>query len=122
MRAHRIAQKEERLAIPPEQRQDHDLVVCYEDGSMWNPESFSPRFASATKAVGFPTVHFHVLRHTAISALIKSGAHPKVVQEFAGHHSSAFTMDRYGHVAPSLQREAAERVNALYAGLGVAAV
>lgn len=97
-------------------------MVCYAGGSKWNPESFTPRFSSATKALGFAAVHYHVLRHTAISVLIKSGTHPKVVQEFAGHHSSAFTMDRYGHVAPSLQREAAERVNALYAGLGVAAV
>ncbi len=99
LRVHRIVQKKERLAIPPAQRQDGDLVVCCPVGSPWNPESFSPRFISAAKAVGFPSIHYHVLRHTAISVLIKSGPHPKVVQEFAGHHSSAFTMDRYGHVA-----------------------
>jgi integrase len=84
------------------------------------PGSFSPAFTTAAKSLGFEDEHFHVLRHTVIVALIKTGARPKVVQEFAGHHSAAFTLDRHGHVTQNMQREAAKRVNDLYAGLSVA--
>jgi integrase len=47
---------------------------------------------------------------------ISSGVHPKVVQERPGHSQVSVTLDTYSHVAPSLQREAAVRVDELIAG------
>jgi len=40
---------------------------------------------------------------------LSGGVHPKVVQERLGHSQVSVTLDTYSHVAPSLQREAAER-------------
>jgi integrase len=47
--------------------------------------------------------------------LAKAGAHPKVVQERLGHHSVAFTLDRHGHLFPSMQRDAADAIGKLIA-------
>jgi integrase len=38
--------------------------------------------------------------------------HPKVVSERLGHASIGITLDTYGHVMPSMQEEAAEKIDA----------
>jgi integrase len=53
------------------------------------------------------------LRHTTASLLLAEGVHPKVVQEQLGHSTAALTLDTYSHVAPSLQAEAAARLERL---------
>jgi len=50
------------------------------------------------------TVRFHDLRPTFISLLIEHGAHPKYIQDQAGHSSIQVTMDTYGHLFPSRDR------------------
>jgi integrase len=49
----------------------------------------------------------HDLRHTALSLLPRQGNSTKVVQEVAGHHSSAYTMDTYCWSDHRTQRAAA---------------
>jgi len=51
------------------------------------------------------TIRFHDLRHTLVSLLIRQGAHPKYIQEQAGHSGIQVTMDTYGHLFPSQNRE-----------------
>ncbi len=46
-------------------------------------------------------IRFHDLRHTFISLSIEQGAHPKYIQEQAGHSSIQVTMDTYGHLFPN---------------------
>ena len=48
---------------------------------------------------------FHDLRHTFVSLLVKQRAHPKYTQEQAGHSSIQVTMETYGHLFPSENRE-----------------
>jgi integrase len=43
-------------------------------------------------------VDFHALRHSFITALARSGVHPKVAQQLARHSTITLTMDRYSHV------------------------
>jgi integrase len=47
------------------------------------------------------------LRHTAATLMIAAGIHVKVISERMGHASVAFTMDTYGHLLPTLGRDAA---------------
>ena len=108
--AHRISQKETKFGLGAKYREE-DLVVCQIDSRPWPPDSFGPRFIAAAKAIGFPGLHFHALRHTAISISLELGTPVKAVQEMAGHHSAAFTLDRYGHVTTTIQREAAARMD-----------
>ena len=73
---------------------------------------FHPLVARA----GLPRMRFHDPRHAHASLLLAAGVHPKVVQERLGHSQVSVTLDTYSHVAPSLQREAAERLDGLLEG------
>ena len=65
-------------------------------------------FKKLVRRVGKSHIRLHDLRHFHASLLLKAGVHLKVVQERLGHSSIAITADTYSHVAPSLQREAAD--------------
>ena len=68
--------------------------------------------------LGFAGLHFHDLRHTHASLLLKAGVHPKVVSERLGHGSVSFTLDVYSHVMPGVQREAVGKLEMLLSGGG----
>jgi hypothetical protein len=57
----------------------------------WRHRSFDP----AVKAAGLKGVTPHVLRHTAASLAVASGANVKAVQRMLGHASAAMTLDVY---------------------------
>jgi integrase len=60
-----------------------------------------------------PRIRFHDLRHTCATLRLANGDHVKVVSEMLGHASVAITLDIYSHVLPSMQRESAERFDAV---------
>lgn len=70
-------------------------------------------FLAVTRAAGLPRIRFHSLRHTAASLLLAQGVHPRVVMEMLGHSTIALTMNTYSHVIPALERDAADRMNAI---------
>lgn len=45
-----------------------------------------------------------------------AGVHARVVMETLGHSQIGLTMDTYSHVMPSLQRDAADLMDAVLAG------
>lgn len=51
---------------------------------------------------GKPLFRFHDLRHAAASLFVEQGWSPKKIQELIGHSSITTTLDRYGHLWPSL--------------------
>jgi integrase len=57
-------------------------------------------------------MRFHDLRHIA-TLLLMQGAPPRVVMEMLGHSQIHLTMNTYSHVIPSMQREAAAKLDAL---------
>jgi integrase len=62
------------------------------------------------RSLGFsPT--FHGLRHTHASHLLAENVHPKVVSERLGHSSIGITFDTYSHLLPSIQEEAARKID-----------
>jgi LuxR family maltose regulon positive regulatory protein len=56
------------------------------------------------------------LRHAAATLMLAAGVHPKVASERLGHSNISITMDYYTHAVPSLEAEAARRLEALLAG------
>ena len=52
------------------------------------------------------------MRHTHATLALEAGIHPKVVSERLGHASVSITLDTYSHVAPNMQQEAAEKIDA----------
>ena len=49
-------------------------------------------------------MRFHDLRHTCAALLIAQSAHPRAIMERLGHSSVQVTIDRYGHLLPSLDQ------------------
>lgn len=51
--------------------------------------------------------------------MLQQGVHPKVVQERLGHTSISLTLDTYSHVIPSMQQEAADKMDELLTPVAV---
>ncbi len=45
--------------------------------------------------------------------MLQQGIHPKIVQERLGHADISMTLNTYSHVLPSMQEEAAEKLEEL---------
>ncbi len=69
-------------------------------------------FRPLLEKASLPRIRFHDLRHTAATIMLGAHLDVEVVSETLGDSQSAFTMDRYQHVATSRQAEAARTVEA----------
>jgi len=67
-------------------------------------------------AAELPQITFHDLRHSCASLMLAQGVSPRVVMETLGHSDIRLTMNLYTHVAPELQRDAADRMERLLIG------
>ncbi len=95
------------------------MVFCDTDGNQIRKSNLIRRsFKKILQKAELPDMRFHDPRHTAATLLLSEGMHPKVVQERLGHASITLTLDTYSHVLPSLQKEATEKLNRLFAALG----
>lgn len=72
-------------------------------------------FAPAVRAVCLEGVTPHDLRHTAVSLWILAGTDVGTVSTRAGHSSTSFTLDRYGHLYEGADAESIARLDALIA-------
>jgi integrase len=87
-------------------------------GPLRHNNFYRRHFKKAVKAALPADKHglrFHDLRHTCASLLIAAGAHPKAIQERLGHSSIQITMDRYGHLLPSVDAALVEMLDATHA-------
>ena len=92
---------------------EHGLVFTTASGGPLSGENVSRSFHRILKSAGLPRMRFHDLRHACASLLLVQGASPRVVMEILGHSGISMTMNTYSHVLPSLQRDAADSINAL---------
>jgi integrase len=60
------------------------------------------------------SITLYSLRHTVASVLLAGGVHVKAVSERLGHASTAFTMDTYVHSLPTVQEQAAAKLEELF--------
>ncbi len=91
------------------------LVFSGPDGGVlrrtnWRRRVWLPALRGARIAEPLPRPHD--LRHTAAALAIGAGAHSKQIQAMLGHSSSQVTLDRYGHLFPSLAENLAEALDA----------
>ncbi len=115
LRAHRAEQKRERLRLGPAY-QDNDLVCPAADGRPRNPDVVTFGFRDFLVRHQLPVVRFHDLRHGHATSLLRQNIHPKIVSERLGHANVSITLDVYSHVTPDMQREAAEKIDAVLGG------
>ncbi|MBI2862918.1 MAG: site-specific integrase [Chloroflexi bacterium] len=113
LREHRRAQLEERLLAGSEWK-DSDLVFVNHFGGPLERQNILRRsFVPLLEKAGLPRIRFHDLRHSAATLLLSQGVSAKVIQERLGHSQISVTMDVYAYVLPNLQREAADKLDAL---------
>jgi integrase len=106
LRAHRTLQLAHRLELGG-LWQVHKMVFAADFGTPLDPSNANHRFHRALERVGLPRVRVHDLRHTAATLMLTARIHPKVVQ----HSNITLTLDTYSHVLPSLQSEAADKLD-----------
>ncbi|MDQ3696220.1 MAG: site-specific integrase [Chloroflexota bacterium] len=114
LRAHRDRQGFERQRLG-EVWEDHGFVFTNETGGPLHVNSLVVRYRRLIAAAGVPTIRFHDLRHTCATLLLAAGIHPKVVQERLGHSDISMTLNRYSHVMPGMQQQAADALDAAIA-------
>ena len=108
LRLHRETQNNIRQHAGLENVADNDLVFCQYNGKPYLPNSITHAWIKLTRRCGLDGIRLHDARHTHASLLLKQGIHPKVVQERLGHAGIAITLDLYSHVAPGMQKAAAD--------------
>ena len=114
LRRHRAMQTMERhrLGAAWEGRGDFcDLVFTDAIGGPLQGSSVLATLRRLLAGADLPRIRFHDLRHTAATLMLGRGIHPKIVSEMLGHSSVAITLDLYSHVTPTMQREAAARMD-----------
>jgi integrase len=71
-------------------------------------------FKRILKAAGLREIRFHDIRHTFASSLLTDGVTPVYVKEQLGHSSIKMTVDVYGHLIPSSNRDMINKLDAMH--------
>jgi integrase len=83
----------------------------------FNSRALSSRAVAAWLHRGLNPITLHECRHTFASLMIAAGVNAKALSVFMGHSSITITLDRYGHLFPGSEAEAASLLDA-YLGRG----
>jgi len=115
LRTRRKEQLEERLAGDSGYLAS-DLVFTNPDGSLVHPDTFTQAFDRKVEQTGLRRITLHGLRHTHATLLLKAGVPVHVVSQRLGHSDPGFTLRQYGHVLPSMQADAVNKITAMVDG------
>ena len=115
LRTHHARQLAERLQAG-ERWYESGLVFTSRTGTPLLARNIVRHFKGVLRKAALPDQRFYDLRHTCASLLLAQGVHPRVAMEILGHSQISLTMDTYSHVIPTLQKEAAGRMDDLLSG------
>jgi integrase len=91
----------------------HDgLVFGRSAGTAFNPSSLAARARRAWRAAKLQPITLHEARHTFASLMIAAGVNTKALSVYMGHASITITLDRYGHLLPGSEAQAAQLLEA----------
>jgi integrase len=93
------------LAEQRERTGDQDLVFGH-----FNHAALRRRAIRRWHAQGIKPISLHECRHSYASMMIAAGVNVKGLSTYLGHASIAMTLDRYGHLMPGNEVEAAGRL------------
>jgi integrase len=113
LRRHRRQQAEWLLRLGVRLTEDHHICMREDGETVW-PGSIVRAFQTFLRHHHLPRIRFHDLRHSHATHMLASNVHPKIVQERLGHSSISITIDRYSHVLPNMQADAAATVDAAF--------
>lgn len=94
--------------------QDLNLIICTINGTHVSVDNFSRQFRQTLKSSQInKSLGVHALRHTNATMLLLTGTPMKVVSDRLGHAGIQITMDTYAHLLPSMDSDAAEKLEYL---------
>jgi len=71
------------------------------------PGAATRRTRAAWSETALEPIGLHECRHTYAAFMIAAGVNPKALSTYTGHSSITITLDRYGHLLPGSEAEAA---------------
>jgi integrase len=90
-----------------------ELVVGRGEGSRpFNDTTVAQRARKAWETAGLEPITLHEARHTFASLMIAAGVNARALASYMGHASVTITFDRYGHLMPGNEDEAAALLDA----------
>ena len=101
-----------RLDVSEVAREDLGTALGAEGQLPFEPSTVNRRARAAWKLTNLKPIGLHECRHTFASLLIAGGVNPKALSTYLGHASVTITYDRYGHLMPGNEGEAAELLDA----------
>jgi integrase len=81
----------------------------------WEKANFKERKLAAQEGrdpIVLEQITLHSCRHTFASLMIAAGINAKALSTFMGHANISITLDRYGHLMPGSEAEAADLLDA----------
>ena len=99
--------------VASDQWEEHDLVFPNLFGRPLEPTNLIREFKKLLDRAGLSPVRIHDLRHTSATLMLLMNVHPKIVSERLGHADIRITLQLYSHAIPTLQTEAAEKIDNL---------
>jgi integrase len=87
-------------------------VFGWTAGDPFVPSTVRRRALKAWEAAKLRAITPHECRHTYVSTVLASRVDVKAVSVWTGHSSTSTTTDRYGHIMPGAEAEAARKMQA----------
>lgn len=84
----------------------HNLVICKDNGDLFNPASITSNLKRTLKRLGLPQMRFHDTRHCCAQQLYLLGIDEKTVSDLLGHYTPIFTRNTYQHRNKNMIRNA----------------
>jgi integrase len=99
---------------------DHHRLDTWPAGYVFGSSPTTPFTHSAVirraklrwQKAGVAPIGLHELRHGFASLMIAAGVNAKALSTYMGHSSISITLDRYGHLMPGAEAEAAGLLDA----------
>jgi len=88
------------------------LVFPTSAGTPFDSWAIKGRADKAWNAAGLRPIGLHESRHTFASLMIAAGVNAKALSTYMGHASITITLDRYGHLMPGNENDAAGLLDA----------
>jgi integrase len=88
--------------------EEGSLVFGRGDGDAFHPAALAKRARSRWARASLAPIGLHECRHTYAAFMIAAGVNAKALSTYMGHSSITVTLDRYGHLMPGNEGEAAE--------------
>jgi integrase len=101
-----------RRQLAPHEGNPEALVFGRTTEKPFDPRSINDRAYRAWRDAGLQRITLHECRHTYASFMIAAGVNAKALSVYMGHSSVTITFDRYGHLMPGNEAEAAGLLDA----------